>query len=85
MQPESEQDTWKRMAGEAAVDYIENGMVIGIGTGSTAAYMMMALARQIPDANASTHAGKWEKSKFMGVELYGKTLGVIGCGNIGSR
>ena len=45
MQPESEQDTWKQMAGEAAVDYIENGMVIGIGTGSTAAYMMMARAR----------------------------------------
>ena len=46
--------------------------------------MMMALARQIPQANASTHAGKWEKSKFMGVELYGKVLGIIGCGNIGA-
>ncbi|HEY8963521.1 MAG TPA: phosphoglycerate dehydrogenase [Alphaproteobacteria bacterium] len=46
--------------------------------------MMMALARQIPQANASTHAGKWEKSKFMGMELMGKTLGVIGCGNIGA-
>tara|TARA_B100001750_G_C15511282_1_gene603857 strand:+ start:1303 stop:2874 length:1572 start_codon:yes stop_codon:yes gene_type:complete len=46
--------------------------------------MMMALARQIPQANASTHAGKWEKSKFMGVELFNKTLGVIGCGNIGA-
>jgi D-3-phosphoglycerate dehydrogenase / 2-oxoglutarate reductase len=46
--------------------------------------MMMALARQIPEANASTHAGKWEKNRFMGVELYNKTLGVIGCGNIGS-
>lgn len=46
--------------------------------------MMMALARRIPAANASTHAGKWEKSKFMGVELFGKTLAVIGCGNIGS-
>lgn len=46
--------------------------------------MMMALARQIPVANASTHAGKWEKSKFMGMELMGKTLGVIGCGNIGA-
>lgn len=46
--------------------------------------MMMALARTIPQANASTHAGKWEKSKFMGVELYNKTLGVIGCGNIGA-
>ncbi len=46
--------------------------------------MMMALARQLPSANASTHAGKWEKSKYMGQELFGKTLGVIGCGNIGS-
>ncbi len=46
--------------------------------------MMMALARSIPQASASTHLGKWEKSKFMGVELAGKTLAVIGCGNIGS-
>jgi D-3-phosphoglycerate dehydrogenase len=45
---------------------------------------MFAVARQIPEASASTHAGKWEKSKFMGVELTNKTLGVIGCGNIGS-
>lgn len=47
--------------------------------------MMMSLARQIPMANASTHAGKWEKSAFMGVELMGKILGVIGCGNIGAN
>lgn len=46
--------------------------------------LMMALARQIPAASASTHEGKWEKNKFMGVELAGKTLGLIGCGNIGS-
>ena len=46
--------------------------------------LMMAMARQIPQANASTHAGKWEKNAFMGVELAGKTLGLIGCGNIGS-
>jgi D-3-phosphoglycerate dehydrogenase len=45
--------------------------------------MMFAVARQIPEASASTHAGKWEKSKFMGVELTAKTLGVIGAGNIG--
>ena len=45
--------------------------------------MMFAVARQIPEASESTHAGKWEKSKFMGVELTGKTLGVIGAGNIG--
>ena len=46
--------------------------------------MMLALARDIPQANASTHAGKWEKSRFMGIEVTGKTVGVIGCGNIGS-
>jgi D-3-phosphoglycerate dehydrogenase len=46
--------------------------------------MLLALARQIPQANASTHAGKWEKSRLMGVELTGKTLGIIGCGNVGS-
>lgn len=46
--------------------------------------MMMALARQIPAADRSTQTGKWEKNRFMGVELYGKVLGVIGCGNIGA-
>lgn len=55
-----------------------------ITTAEHAIAMMFALARQIPQANASTHAGKWEKSKFMGVELTGKLLGVIGCGNIGA-
>lgn len=55
-----------------------------ITTAEHALAMMMSLARRIPDANASTHAGKWEKSRFMGVELTGKTLGVIGCGNIGA-
>lgn len=53
-------------------------------TAEHAISMMMALARQIPQANASTHQGLWEKSRFMGVEITGKTLGVIGCGNIGS-
>jgi D-3-phosphoglycerate dehydrogenase / 2-oxoglutarate reductase len=46
--------------------------------------MMMALARQIPAADRSTRDGRWEKSRFLGVELHGKTLGLIGCGNIGS-
>lgn len=54
-----------------------------ITTAEHAITMMMSLARQIPEANASTKAGKWEKNRFLGVELYGKTLGVIGCGNIG--
>ena len=55
-----------------------------ITTAEHAISLMLALARQIPQADRSTQAGKWEKSKFMGVELFGKTLGVIGCGNIGS-
>ncbi len=55
-----------------------------ITTAEHAIAMMFAVARQIPEASASTHAGKWEKSKFMGVELTNKTLGLIGSGNIGS-
>jgi D-3-phosphoglycerate dehydrogenase len=55
-----------------------------ITTAEHAIAMMFALARQIPEASASTKAGRWEKNRFMGVELTGKTLGLIGCGNIGS-
>jgi D-3-phosphoglycerate dehydrogenase len=55
-----------------------------ITTAEHAIAMMFALARQIPAADRSTQAGKWEKSRFMGVELAAKTLGVIGCGNIGA-
>jgi D-3-phosphoglycerate dehydrogenase len=69
----------------------ERGIVVmntPFGNATTAAEhtiaMMFALARQIPAADRSTQAGKWEKSRFMGVELNGKTLGIIGCGNIGA-
>jgi D-3-phosphoglycerate dehydrogenase / 2-oxoglutarate reductase len=55
-----------------------------ITTAEHAIAMMFALARQLPQADASTQAGKWEKNRFMGVELYAKTLGLIGAGNIGS-
>ena len=55
-----------------------------ITTAEHAIAMMFALARQIPEASASTKAGRWEKNRFLGVELFGKTLGLIGCGNIGS-
>ena len=55
-----------------------------ITTAEHAITLMLALARQIPQADASTQAGKWEKNRFMGVEITSKTLGVIGCGNIGS-
>src|SRR5579863_8973843 len=55
-----------------------------ITTAEHAITLMLSLARQIPEADASTRAGKWEKNRFLGVEIFGKTLGVIGCGNIGS-
>ena len=55
-----------------------------ITTAEHAIAMMFALARQIPLADRATHAGRWEKSRFMGVELTGKTLGIVGCGNVGS-
>jgi D-3-phosphoglycerate dehydrogenase len=55
-----------------------------ITTAEHAIAMMFAVARQLPAADASTQAGKWEKNRFMGVEIFGKTLGIIGCGNIGS-
>ena len=55
-----------------------------ITTAEHAIAMLFALAREIPAADQSTQAGKWEKNRFMGVELSGKTLGLIGCGNIGS-
>src|SRR5258707_8149316 len=55
-----------------------------ITTAEHAISLMLALARQIPEADVSTRAGKWEKNRFMGVEITGKTLGIIGCGNIGS-
>ncbi|MFO1071827.1 MAG: phosphoglycerate dehydrogenase [Geminicoccaceae bacterium] len=55
-----------------------------VTTAEHAISLMLATARQIPSADRSTRAGKWEKSRFMGVELMGKVLGLIGCGNIGS-
>src|SRR6185312_15021319 len=55
-----------------------------ITTAEHAITLMLALARQIPEADASTRAGKWEKNRFLGVEIFGKTLGIIGCGNVGS-
>ncbi|RCL01095.1 MAG: D-3-phosphoglycerate dehydrogenase [Candidatus Tokpelaia sp. JSC188] len=55
-----------------------------ITTAEHAIALIFALSRQIPEANFSTKSGKWEKNRFMGVEITGKTLGIIGCGNIGS-
>ncbi len=55
-----------------------------ITTAEHAIALMFALARQLPEASQSTKAGRWEKNRFLGVELTGKTLGLIGAGNIGS-
>ena len=55
-----------------------------ITTAEHAVALMFALARELPAADTSTQAGKWEKNRFMGVELTSKILGLIGCGNIGS-
>ena len=55
-----------------------------ITTAEHAVALLMAVARRIPAADRSTQDGKWEKSRFMGVELTGKSLGVVGCGNIGA-
>src|SRR5690606_21499072 len=55
-----------------------------ITTAEHAVALMFALARELPEANAQTQSGKWPKNDFMGVEVTGKTLGLIGAGNIGS-
>lgn len=72
-----------KAATDAGVIVMNTPFGNSITTAEHAIAMMFALARQIPQANESTHAGKWEKKKFMGAELFSKTLGVIGCGNIG--
>lgn len=68
-----------------------NGVVVmntpfgnAITTAEHAISLLLACARQIPAASARTQEGEWPKSDFKGVELYNKTLGVIGCGNIGA-
>ncbi len=73
----------KETASKAGIIVMNTPFGNMITTAEHAIAMMFAVARQIPEASESTHAGKWEKSKFMGVELTGKTLGVIGAGNIG--
>jgi D-3-phosphoglycerate dehydrogenase len=73
-----------RAASDQGVIVMNTPFGNSITTAEHALAMMFALARDIPQASASTHAGKWEKNKFMGVELFNKTLGIIGCGNIGA-
>jgi D-3-phosphoglycerate dehydrogenase len=71
-------------ATEAGVVVMNTPFGNAVTTAEHAIAMICALARQIPMANESTQAGKWEKSRFMGSEITGKRLGLIGCGNIGS-
>ena len=64
-------------------------MIVNAPTGNTIAAaehtmaLMLALLRRVPDANASVQAGEWERSRYTGRELRGKTLGIIGLGKIG--
>ena len=71
-------------ATEAGVVVMNTPFGNSITTAEHAIALIFALARQLPEADASTQAGKWEKNRFMGVEVTGKTLGLIGAGNIGS-
>ncbi|MEL7216074.1 MAG: phosphoglycerate dehydrogenase, partial [Pseudomonadota bacterium] len=71
-------------ASQAGIVVMNTPFGNSITTAEHAIAMMFAVARQLPEADASTRSGKWEKSRFMGVEITGKTLGVIGCGNIGA-
>ncbi|TVQ83719.1 MAG: phosphoglycerate dehydrogenase [Micavibrio sp.] len=73
----------QKAATDAGIVVMNTPFGNAITTAEHTVAMMFAVSRHIPQANASTHAGKWEKSKFMGQELYAKTLGIIGCGNIG--
>ncbi len=65
-------------------------IVVNAPTGNTVSAaehtigLMLALARNIPQANASLKAGQWRRNEFMGVEVRGKTLGIIGLGRVGS-
>ena len=73
-----------KFASEKGIIVMNTPFGNSITTAEHAIALMFSLARNIPQANKSTHSGKWEKNRFMGSELYGKTLGLIGCGRIGS-
>src|SRR5712672_1146049 len=79
-----EKATRLKVIGRAGISVMNTPFGNSITTAEHAITLMLALAREIPQADASTQAGKWEKNRFMGVEITAKTLGVIGCGNIGS-
>ncbi len=74
----------QRAATAAGVVVMNTPFGNAVTTAEHAIAMLLAVSRQIPQATASTLAGRWEKSKFMGTEITGKKLGIIGCGNIGA-
>src|SRR5438045_1366254 len=74
-----------KAATERKVQVINTPSGNAIAAGELAVGYIFALARKLPQASASTKKGEWEKKKFMGVEITGKTLGVVGFGNIGRQ
>ncbi len=72
-------------AKEKNIKVVNTPAATSISVAELALGMMFSAARRIPQATASTRAGKWEKKKFKGFELYGKTLGIIGVGRIGTE
>ncbi|MPV86839.1 hydroxyacid dehydrogenase [Ostreibacterium oceani] len=70
-------------ASNANIIVMNTPMANAISTAEHTLALLFAVARHVPQANTSTHAGHWEKNRFTGVELSHKTLGIIGCGNIG--
>jgi D-3-phosphoglycerate dehydrogenase len=72
-------------AKEKNIEVVNTPAATSISVAELALGMMFSAARRIPQATASTKAGKWEKKKFKGFELYGKTLGIIGVGRIGTE
>lgn len=79
-------DNVDREAAKArGIKVVNTPAATSISVAELALGMMFSAARQIPQATASTKAGKWEKKKFKGFELFGKTLGIIGVGRIGTE
>lgn len=72
-----------KAASDAGVVVVWTPEQNSISVAELAIGMMLSLARRIPAADKSTHAGGWERQKFMGIELFGKTLGIVGLGRIG--
>lgn len=75
----------RKAAEERGIKVVNTPAATSISVAELALGMMFAAARQIPRGTAGTKAGKWEKGALKGIELYGKTLGIVGCGRIGQE